>query len=418
MPAPTPSRRRPPTRRGAPLARVALLAGLAAAALPVAGLRAQAPDAADARASAAPAARATAATRPDDAAATAARVRGLVDAFVAAQRFTGVVLVAQHDRVVDLRAWGAADVAGGVPTATDTRYELGSISKWVASVLVLRLVDEGRLALDAPITSYLPEYRADTGARLTLHHLLTHTSGIPNDVVAALRADTVLLRTSLPAAEAVRRYASGDLRFAPGAQFDYSHANWLVVRAIVERVTGRPYAEVARAALWAPLHLRGAGTFTGDFTRETSRAPGAAAHGYATLGDATLGDGATPARPRQVPMPDFMIAAGGAYASAPALLALLNGVYDGALLTPASRAALARVHVPGEDYAYGSRTRLRTLGGRPTPVAWHTGTNGAYKSLAVRVLADGWTVVVLNNTTADLAAMGALADDVLRAVHP
>lgn len=348
---------------------------------------------------------------------TAPEVRRLVDAFVARNDFTGVVLVARGDRVLDLRAWGYADLEDSVRTAVDTRYELGSVSKWVASLVVLALVDQGKLALDAPITTYLPEYRQDTGARLTLHHLLTHTSGIPNDVVTALRADTTLMHSPLSSAEAVRRFASGELQFAPGSRFDYSHANWLVVQAVIERVTGRPYADVVRATLWGPLGLRSSGIFTGDFSQQAGMRGADAARGYATL---------TPApRRRQVFVPDFMGAAARSYSTAPDLLALLNGVYGtgdgksrGRLLSAASLAALDRVYVPEEGYAYGSRLHTLTLGGRPTTVAWHTGTNGAYKTLAARVLTDGWTVIVLSNTSADLNAMGALADAVFGAVHP
>ncbi len=331
-------------------------------------------------------------------------VTRLVDDFVARQAFSGVVLVARGDSVVALRASGDADAERGVRTTIDTRYELGSIAKWIASVVVLKLAEQGKVALDAPITTYLPEYRRDTGARLTLHHLLTHTSGIPNDVVAALRADSTLARASLPAADAVRRYASGDLQFAPGARFDYAHANWLVVRAIVERVTGRPYADVVQATLWTPLGLAHAGTFAGDFAQVTG-----AARGYAALAPAP--------RRRVVFMPDFMAASGGSYASARDLLALLHAVYGGAVLSPASLAALNRVHVPGEDYAYGSRVRMRTPDGRATRVAWHAGSNGAFKTLAARTLDDGWTVIVLGNASPDQGAMAALADDVLRAVR-
>jgi CubicO group peptidase (beta-lactamase class C family) len=332
-------------------------------------------------------------------------VAAIVDAFGAREPFAGVVLVAQGDRVVARRAWGWADVENGRPTAWDTRYELGSIAKWVAAVVVLSLVDSGRVALDAPISTYLPEYRRDTGARLTLHHLLTHTSGLPNAVVAALRADSTLARTSLGSADAVARFGEGDLLFEPGSRFDYAHVNWLLVRAVVERVTGRPYADVVRATLWTPLGLRGSGTFTGDF----AQLPGSAV-GYAAL--------APVPRRRTVPMPDFMAAAGGAYATADDLLALLQGVHAGPVLSPTARALLTRVYVPAEGYAYGSRVRELALGGRAEAVAWHSGSNGAYRALAARVLRDGWTVIVLGNAAADQGALGALAEEVLRAVHP
>ena len=193
-------------------------------------------------------------------------------------------------------------------------------------------------------------------------------------------------------------------------------------------MTGRPYADVVRTTLWEPLHLRASGTFRGDLAppgRGAHADAHAAARGYSQVappmyahGYAASGGSGQPPRRREGPMPDFIIAAGGVYSTAPDVLALLNGVYGDAVLTPASQEALSRVYVPAEDYAYGSRTRTRTFGGRPRAVAWHTGSNGGYRALAARVLADGWTVIMLNNTSADLAGMGGLADEVLRVIHP
>ena len=111
---------------------------------------------------------------------------------------------------------------------------------------------------------------------MTLHHLLTHTSGIPNEVVAALRRDSTVARQSLPADEAIRRYAGGALLFEPGARFDYSHSNWIVVAAVIERVTGRSVSANVRALLTEPLGLHDTGTFTGDFAGVAGGAIGAA----------------------------------------------------------------------------------------------------------------------------------------------
>jgi len=330
--------------------------------------------------------------------------RALLDSVAASGAFNGVILLAHGQRVVDQRAAGMARVDPRAPMTSATRFELGSVSKWVTSLLVLKLADQGALSLDVPVRTYLPEY-AGEGGRVTLHHLLTHTSGIPNDVVAALRRDSTVARQSLPSAEAIRRYAAGALLFEPGARFDYSHSNWIVVAAVIERVTGRSVAANLRALLTGPLGLRDTGTFTGDF----AGVPGSA-WGYSGLRPA-------PGR-RASPMPDFLVSAGGIHSTGPDLLRLMDAVYGGRVLSAASLRRLDQVYVPGEDYAYGSRVRQVMLGGRARSVAWHSGSNGAAKTLAVRVLDDdGWTVILLTNVNTDPAVLSGIATRALEAVY-
>ncbi len=166
--------------------------------------------------------------------APAATLEESLSRFVADNDFNGVILVARNGEVLHHRAYGHADVEAGTPTALTTRYQLGSISKYLASLVVLKLVDEKKLSLTRPISDYLPAYRKDVGGKVTLHHLLSHTSGIPNDIITAYRADRGLAKVELPMATAVERYASGALQFEPGARFDYAHSNWILVRAIIE----------------------------------------------------------------------------------------------------------------------------------------------------------------------------------------
>lgn len=88
-----------------------------------------------------------------------------IDAFVTSQHFQGVILIAKAGKQVFSRAIGLADIAAQRPATLDTPYAVASISKWLTSIAVLRLVDAGRLDLDAPITRYLPDYRADRAPR-------------------------------------------------------------------------------------------------------------------------------------------------------------------------------------------------------------------------------------------------------------
>ncbi|MBF5042004.1 beta-lactamase family protein [Aggregicoccus sp. 17bor-14] len=331
--------------------------------------------------------------------------RALIEDFTKEQDFQGVVLLARGGKVLHAGAYGHADFEAHRRTSLETRYQLGSISKLVASIVVLKLVDEGKLSLTAPIATYLPDYRADSGAKVTLHHLLSHTSGVPNDLVASFKKDPSIATLDLSMDEAVKRFASGDLAFEPGARFDYSHSNWVLVKAIIERVTGRTYAQEVQRVLLRPLRLKSAGIFTGDFARVPR-----AAQGYSAIHPAPKRGG--------TPNPSFIECAGGYYSSAKDLLTLTRAVYGGKVLSADALKRLTTVYVPEEAYSYGGRMRTLTLGGREKQAAWHTGSNGPFRSRLSHVLGDDLTFIVLSNANASLDATQTLAEQVLAAVAP
>ncbi len=332
--------------------------------------------------------------------ASAQSYHDIADRVAEADGFNGVVLVGTGNRLDAVEGFGTAGAAFGVPMLANTRFELGSMSKWFAAIVVLKLVDQGKLDLDAPISRYLPDYRADTGAKLTLRRLMSHSSGLPNDVLKARQADPSIRGVELEQMEAVRRYANGTLAFEPGTEWDYSHSNWLVVKAVAERVSGQPYAALVDRVLVKPLKLKDTGVFHGD----SSRVRGMAA-GYAAL---------TPQpQPKPNPVPDFMAMAGGFYASAPDLLKLMDAVLDGEMLSADSRKMLMTVLMPDQHYALGGRVRTETIGGTEREAAWEDGSNGGFRMLARRVLADGHTVIVLSNASFDYQKLGDLGTALL-----
>lgn len=300
--------------------------------------------------------------------------------------FHGVVVAGLGSKILYAQAIGQADPQAGTPLATSTRFESGSVSKWIASIVVMKMVDLGLVKLDEPITRYLPAYRADTGAQLTLRHLLSHSSGVPNDVVAARKANRQVAYTELEQMEAVKRYASGDLAFKPGTDWDYSHSNWLIVKAVVEQASGKSYADCLQQWVLAPLGLTESGLFNG----ESSAVPGMAVAYSAP----------NPPFERKVSaIPGYMAMAGGFYASAPDMLRLMDGVLGGQILSPAARQVLMRVQMPKQRYALGGRTQVELIAGQMREAAWEDGSNGGFRLVARRVLADGQSVIVMNHTS-------------------
>ena len=335
----------------------------------------------------------------------------IADRFAERERFHGVVLVARSDSLLHAGAYGLADVEAGRPTRLDTRYQIGSLAKWVATVVVLDLAEDGLLDLDAPVSTYLPSARSDAAGRVSLRHLLANRSGIPNDLIAAYEADPTVLDAPLATTEAVERFASGELQFEPGTAFDYSHSNWIVVQAVVEAVAGEPFDEVLRQRVTGPLRLDDTAAFW------DGGPDGGAAPGYEALAP----------EPERVdsPAPRYLVVTGGMVSTAPDLLVLVDAVYGGRLLSAASLEALDAVTTPERDlsagravggYALGGRVRAMDVGGTGRRVLWHTGSNGPWKARVSRVLGDGLTVITLTNTDVDHEATGTVVEDVLEAL--
>lgn len=308
--------------------------------------------------------------------------------------YNGVVLVRSARQGAPLvRAYGAARFEDAAALAPDSRFMIGSVSKWITAVAVLRLADEGKLSLDQPITTWLPELPAASGA-VTLRHLLSNTSGIPNGLGQAIKHDRSLETATLTPAAAAVRFGNGPLAFAPGGQFDYSVTNWLLVGGIVERATGEPFQQAIRR-----LVLQPAGAL------ETGFADAA----FATLPRAAIPYASTRAARKMMAAPPMVAASGTIYSTAADLLKIADAVYGPALLAPASRQQLLTVQHGPEEYALGGKVRRTGSGAAARVLAWEAGASGGFKTLLAYAPADGRAVILLNNTDMQQSEQASLA---------
>ncbi|NYF20487.1 CubicO group peptidase (beta-lactamase class C family) [Xanthomonas sp. JAI131] len=320
---------------------------------------------------------------PRPASAAAKNAPAIIDAWAKANAFQGVVLLARDGKVAYAQPFGIVDVEAQRPAKIDDLYGIASISKWFTTLAILRLVEQRKLDLDRPITAWLPDYRADTGARINLRRLLSNSSGLTEQYGPAAKADPSLMTLELPAAEAVRRFASADLAFEPGAKFDYIFANWIVVYAIVEAVAGMPFVDAIRTLVLDPLELRHTGTGPAIATAPTT------VPSYRTL---------SPPERRTYDRPGFIAAAVGYFSNAQDLMQAAHRVYDKGFLSPASLHQLNTVEMP-EEYALGGRVKTLTLRGQRRTYAWETGNTAGYRSLLAHRLDTHETVVILNNSS-------------------
>jgi len=254
--------------------------------------------------------------------------------------------------------------------------------KQFTATLILQLVEQGKLRLDAKLTDYLPDYRKETGGRITIHQLLNHTSGIPSYTSRPDLAD--ISRASLPVAEFVKRYAAGDLEFESGSKFSYNNSGYFILGAIIERVTGKPYEQVLRERILDPLGMKNTGYDHSDRVIP-KRAAGyeKALEGYA---NASYIDMSVP------------FAAGSLYSTVEDLYLWDQALYADKILSAQSKELMFK---PGlGNYAYGWISVKVPLapGQPPVPLVMHDGGINGFNTLIVRMPESRNLVVLLNNT--------------------
>ncbi len=181
-----------------------------------------------------------------------------IDAYVAAQmrsmRIPGFALgIVRGNQVVYLRGYGVADPAGK-PVTPQTPFIIGSITKSFTALALMQLVEQGKVELDAPVQRYIPWFHLanyDASARLSLRHLLYHTSGISRFVGRELLAG----RGDASLEERVRELRSVKFLHPVGEVFQYSNVNYLVLGLVVQVVSGQPYGEYVREHILRPLQM-------------------------------------------------------------------------------------------------------------------------------------------------------------------
>ncbi len=204
---------------------------------------------------------------PDTAAAArdsafVAALRAQLAADTEAGQFSGAVLVTRDGRTLFEGAYGFADRERGVPNTPQTQFRAGSMYKMLTAVATLQFVQSGTLRLDAPLGTYLPDYpNADVASRVTPHHLLTHTGGTGDIFGPLFTAHRLELRTT---GDYLRLYGTRGPQFAPGKQHVYSNYGFILLGALVERLSGKSYDDHVAARVLAPAGMTATGTAPED----------------------------------------------------------------------------------------------------------------------------------------------------------
>src|SRR5688500_3790117 len=182
----------------------------------------------------------------------------LIGTYAEYGKFNGSVLVAEKGKVIYKKGFGMADMEWNIVNQPDTKHRLGSITKQFTAVVIMQLVEQGKLKLDVPISTYLPDYPKKNGEVITIHHLLTHTSGIPN-MTSFPRFVKDVMRNSYTPVQLVNMSADSTLEFKPGERFAYSDSGYLLLGYIIEKVTDKSYEQVLQENIFTPLRMNNIG---------------------------------------------------------------------------------------------------------------------------------------------------------------
>lgn len=191
----------------------------------------------------------------------AKRIDELMTLYHKYEQFNGVILVAERGQVVYERALGQANLEWGIRNTLDTKFEIASMTKPMTALLIMQLVEEGKIRLDGKVSDYVPYYQRETGTKITVDQLLNHTSGIQQDIAFSDNPNDVPLiipkinADMLSNGELVKLIAARPLRFEPGTDYGYSSDAYAVLGAIIEHVTGKSYQQVFAERIFKPAGM-------------------------------------------------------------------------------------------------------------------------------------------------------------------
>lgn len=303
-----------------------------------------------------------------------ARLEQIVQSYVQANGFMGSVLVARGGDVVFSKGYGSANVELSVPNTPATKFRLGSITKQFTAVAILLLEEQGKLRIEDPIRKHMPDAPA-AWEPITLYHLLTHTSGIPN--FTAMKEYASLKGVETPVEKTIATFRDKPLDFPPGEKMSYSNSGYLVLGWVIEKVTGGSYSAFVQDRLFAPLGMKDSG-----YDSNTAIIPRRAA-GY-------VPGPKGPANAGYIHM-SIPHAAGALYSTTEDLLRWEQGLFGGKLLSAAS---MEKLTTPNKNnYAFGLVVRAEN--GRR--VISHGGGIDGFNTSLVYYPDSRTTVAVLAN---------------------
>lgn len=310
-------------------------------------------------------------------------------------KFNGSVLVDVNGSISLNKGFGFANFEWNIPNSPDTKFNIGSITKQFTTVMILQLEQEGKIKLDDFISKYLPDYRKDIGGKVTIDHLLSHTSGIPCYIRDYKRKTEDDLLFSFPSGikfsrdYLIKNHMSANLLFEPGTEYRYSNTNFYFLNLIMEKVTGKTYKENLQERILEPLEMNNSGLLDNFTVIEQL------ADGYVNTPTGVI-------KAIHQYEPNFY-GTGGIYSTTGDLFRWSRAIHTANFLPTSIREKMFTPYWKEGGYVqhgYSIDFHTLRLPGKPEPVKY-TSFNGAIQGFISDVICfedDGITIVILDNS--------------------
>lgn len=327
--------------------------------------------------------------------------------------FEGAVLVAEKGKVLYKDAFGLANREWNIPNQVDSRFDIASISKQFTAMLVMQMFEEGKMHLDSTISTYYPEFRSDIGRRVSIHHLLTHRSGIPNYTsIPYVWSDSLVNHYTKE--QMVKKFCSGDLEFSPGSQYSYNNTGYFLLSVILEKVSGQSFEQLLQERILIPAKMEASGV--------DNRAQLIDKRAYGYVRELEVYQNARPM------FMGNLDGAGNMYATVEDLYLWDRILYTNELLskkglrlmtTPYSEPSESWIPPYDNSYGYGMGVADVAVGNdKETELVFHSGHITGYSSFMARFVEDEHLVVMLSNTgNVSTARMNEIAQEVKNVLY-
>jgi CubicO group peptidase (beta-lactamase class C family) len=313
------------------------------------------------------------------------KISSAISKYIENNVFSGSILVAKKGKIIYHKGVGFSHNNFEIPSnktrqvnnTPDTHYGIGSISKTITAVLIMQLVEQGKLKLTDSIGQYLPKLSKVKGESITIHHLLSHRSGLPN-YFEIPGWTTGAFDKSLSLDEFNQVIYQLPLKFAPGSDYEYSNSGYFLLGRIIEAVTKKPYSLVLQQQILVPAKMQNTGV-------QLNRAiPNNLATSYQF--SATNG-----MQEKQINIELFR-AAGDLYSTSADIFRFEQALYDETLLTKESKSILFN-----KDRSYGWNQFSVELDGQMRNLFSYSGQLLGFNAILTRIPSDKVTVILLGN---------------------
>lgn len=312
----------------------------------------------------------------------AQKIDEIMMTYVNQHKFNGSVLVARKGQVVLKKSYGLANREWNIPNTPATKFRVGSLTKQFTAMLIMQLKQAGKLELQAPLSAYLPWYRKDIGDKVTIHHLLTHTSGIPNFTA---RPDfSTFSKLKFATRKFVEKYCSDTLEFKPGTKYNYNNSAYYILGAVIEEITGKPYAQVLKEQILDVIGMKNSGVDD----------PAEIVPGRATGYDYDYG---TYSNSDYIDMRSSVLSAGAMYSTVEDLLLWDRALYTEKLISKKNRDTMFTPFL--QRYAYGLIYAKRKVPGMKDSSTFvvHAGGINGFRAYIFRTLETEDVTILLCN---------------------